>query len=291
VRESKKTARVTKLPSIDFIGAGALASSMARSLSSRGYSIEEFVVRKPSSRVNALAKALGATVSSFKNCRLGADIVWLGVPDDAIERCAKQLAKRRDLRGKIALHSSGALGSDVLDSLRRNEASVASLHPMMSFSASNRNPDLRGVSFSVEGDPTAVRVARRIVERLGGDVSSVKAEKKALYHAFGAMIAPLLVSHLQAAQLMGERAGFDARRVRSVMKPIVEKVVAAFLAGGAENAFSGPFLRGDVKTVERHLVAIRGCDEEPVYRALAEYAIDHIKGENKEKLRRLLEKR
>jgi hypothetical protein len=46
-----------------------------------------------------------------------------------------------------------------------------------------------------------------------------------------------------------------------------------------------------VKTVERHLVAIRGCDEEPVYRALAEYAIDHIKGENKEKLRRLLEKR
>lgn len=280
-----------KPPSIDFIGAGALASSMARTLSSRGYSIAEFVVRKPSSRVNALANELGAMVSSFKNCKLQADVLWLAVPDDAIEDSAKQLAKRGNLRGKVALHSSGALASNVLDSLRRNGAAVASLHPMMSFSASNRNPNLRGVSFAVEGDPKAVRVARRIVTRLGGNVSSVKAEKKALYHAFGAMIAPLLVSHLQAAQRMGDRVGFEARRTRTVMKPIVEKVVAAFLAGGAENAFSGPFLRGDVNTVERHLVSLRGSDEERVYRALAEYAVDHIKGENKEKLKKLLAKR
>jgi predicted short-subunit dehydrogenase-like oxidoreductase (DUF2520 family) len=75
-----------------------------------------------------------------------------------------------------------------------------------------------------------------------------------------------------------------------VMKPILEKVVAGFLVGGAQQAFSGPFLRGDVKTVERHLQALRKSDEDAVYRALAEYAIDHIKVENRKKLRKLLAK-
>jgi predicted short-subunit dehydrogenase-like oxidoreductase (DUF2520 family) len=74
------------------------------------------------------------------------------------------------------------------------------------------------------------------------------------------------------------------------MKPILENVVAAFLSGGAQHAFSGPFLRGDVKTVERHLQALRKSDEGAAYRALAEYAIDHIKVENREKLRKLLAK-
>ena len=161
---------------------------------------------------------------------------------------------------------------------------------MMSFSAVNRNPDLRGVWFSLEGEPTAIRVAQEIVKNVGGNVLPLKAQQKALYHAFGAMIAPLLVSHLEAAEQMGRRVGLTPKTARAVMKPIIEKVVAGFLDHGAQHAFSGPFLRGDVKSVERHLQALRNSDEDAVYRALAEYAIDHIKVENREKLRKLLAK-
>jgi predicted short-subunit dehydrogenase-like oxidoreductase (DUF2520 family) len=286
-----RRAKGTKLPSIAFIGAGALASSMARSLGQRGYEIREFVIRKPAKRNEALAREISAQLSTFKTCNLDADILWLAVPDDAIADCANQLAKRGSLRGKIALHSSGALGSDVLNPMRKAGAAVASVHPMMSFSAASQNPDLTGVWFSVEGDSNAVRAARAIVAKLGGNLFNLKTDKKALYHAFGAMIAPLLVGHLEAAQQIGKRVGLDARKSRAVMKPIVEKVVAAFLEGGADKAFSGPFLRGDVKTVERHLVSIRGSDEDAVYRALASYAVDHIKGENKGRLRKLLTKR
>ena len=287
-----------KRPSVAFIGAGALASSMARSLVGHGYRIREFVLRDPSLRtklnpgtaVKTLARNLGAKLSTFQNCTLDADIIWLAVPDDVIENCAKRLALKRDLRGKIAIHSSGALASDTLASMKSAGVSTASMHPMMSFSTGNRNPELKGVWFSVEGDAAAVRVARKIVKDVGGNVLSVKAEQKALYHAFGAMIAPLLVSHLEGAEQMGRRVGLSSKTARAVMKPIVEKVVAAFLDAGAQHAFSGPFLRGDIKTVERHLRSLKGSDEEAVYRALARYAIEHIKVENQGKLRKLLAK-
>ena len=288
----------TKRHSIAFIGAGALAASMARSLASGGYEIREFVVRdqatskqlKPRTKVETLARELGARVSSFESCTLDADILWLAVPDDAIEGCAKRLASGRKLKDKIALHSSGALSSDVLRPMRRAGASTGSLHPMMSFSAGNQNPDLKGVWFSIEGHPKAQRVARELVKTVGGNVLTLKAEQKALYHAFGAMIAPLLVSHLKAAEQMGGRAGIPPKQARDVMRPIIEKVVDAFLDGGAEHAFSGPYQRGDIETVKRHLAAVRGSEEEKAYRALAQYAVEHIKVSDKANLRKLLAK-
>ena len=296
--KSAERQRGTKRHSIAFIGAGALATSMARSLSSRGYEVREFVVRvsrssqkrKARRQTETLARELGARVSSLENCTLDAEIIWFAVPDDAIEQCSKRLARERELAGRIALHSSGALSSDALEAMRRAGASIASLHPMMSFSAASKNPELKDVWFSIEGEQKALRLAREIVKYLGGNVLPLRSEQKALYHAFGAMIAPLLVSHLKAAEVMGGRVGLAPKQTRVVMKPIVEKVVAAFLDSGADRAFSGPFLRGDVKTVERHLAAIRGSAEENAYRALAQYAIEHIKVEDKEKLRKLLAK-
>jgi len=283
---------------VAFIGAGALATGLARSLAAHGYKIREFVLRssssrtkiKPDAQLKTLARELNARTSTFQNCTLDADIIWLAVPDDAIEGCAKRLASGRELQGKIAIHSSGALASDALAAMKRAGASTASLHPMMSFSIGNRNPELRGVWFSVEGDAAAERVARKIVRDVGGNILSLKGDRKALYHAFGAMIAPLLVSHLESAEQMARRVGLSPRTARAVMKPIIEKVVTAFLNGGAQHAFSGPFLRGDVKTVERHLHSLKNSDEDAVYRALARYAIEHIQGENQGKLRKLLAK-
>jgi predicted short-subunit dehydrogenase-like oxidoreductase (DUF2520 family) len=293
---SRTNSKPAENKSIAFIGAGALATGMAGSLATHGYKIREFVLRtadkgnKPGPTLRTLARGLNARLSTIDDCVLDADIVWMAVPDDVIKDCSKRLSRSRKLSGKIALHSSGSQSSEALAAMKSAGAATASLHPMMSFSSANRNPELKGVWFSVEGDPAALRVAKQIVKNVGGNVLPLKAEQKALYHAFGAMIAPLMVSHLEASEQMGRRVGLTPKTARAVMKPILEKVIAGFLEGGAQSAFSGPFLRGDVNTVERHLKALRKSDEDAVYRALAEYAIDHIKVENREKLRKLLAK-
>lgn len=275
---------------MSFIGGGALANGMARALHRRGYFVREFVLRtvhKPAAGLKSLARQLGSRITSFDEARLDADVLWFAVPDDNIQEVARKISRERNFRGQVAFHSAGAFSSELIAPVGKAGASVGSLHPMMSFSTGNRTPELRGVTFAVEGDPSAVRCAKSIVKDLGGKSLTIRAADKALYHAFGAMIAPLLVAHLEAAERTARRAGLDARRARATMRPIVENVVAAFVAGGAEAAFSGPFKRGDVQTIERHLRALRG-EEETVYRALARYAIEHIPTGNKQKLKKLL---
>src|SRR4051794_37304090 len=84
--------------SVAFIGAGALATGLARSLSGSGYRITEFVLRtpdtslRPAAKVKTLTRGLNAKLSSFEDCTLDAEILRLAVPDDTIEDCAIRLA-------------------------------------------------------------------------------------------------------------------------------------------------------------------------------------------------------
>ena len=73
--------------------------------------------KKPSQVTGRVARKKGAAVVALDRAKLDGDLLWLCVPDDAIGDCAKQIAKR-GTTAKIALHSSGALPSDVLEPLR-----------------------------------------------------------------------------------------------------------------------------------------------------------------------------
>ena len=97
------------------------------------------------------------------------------------------------------MHSSGALTSDELAVLRSQGASVASVHPLMTFVQGSR-PSLAGVSFAVEGDSAAVRLARRIVKDVGGKAYSILKKDKAAYHAWGTFASPLLTALLATAE-------------------------------------------------------------------------------------------
>ena len=88
-------------------------------------------------------------------------------------------------KGKVVFHSSGALSSRELSSLRKAGAFVASVHPMMSFVHHGAEATFE-VPFALEGDAKALRVAKSIVRDLGGESLLISAANKPLYHAFGA---------------------------------------------------------------------------------------------------------
>src|SRR4051794_27497291 len=129
---------VARKPSIAIVGPGALGSAVARALHASGYTVAEIVSRDNAASLRharELARVVGARATTFTQARLDADVVWLCVPDDAIADCARVLARRRDVewRGRIVLHSSGALSSSLLQPLARRGAAIGSLHPMMTF--------------------------------------------------------------------------------------------------------------------------------------------------------------
>src|ERR1700740_2927081 len=133
--------RQIKKPRIALVGAGNLASALAVSLRKAGYRIEWIISRQsPTSlrRARRLANEVGAKVRTTAAADINADFVWFCVPDSAIGDAARSMLRAAEWRGRVALHSSGALTSDDLDVLRGRGAVVASVHPLMTFVRGSR---------------------------------------------------------------------------------------------------------------------------------------------------------
>jgi predicted short-subunit dehydrogenase-like oxidoreductase (DUF2520 family) len=278
-------------PNIAIVGAGNLGTALAVALREAGYRIESAIARTRENSIaqaRQLARQTGARVV-LDAVEVKARVLWLCVPDGEIARAAVSLAEGFQGRGKLALHSSGALGSEILEPLRRKGVAVASVHPLMTFVRGSR-PSLVGVSFAIEGDQVAVRAARAIVRDLGGESYAISQKEKNAYHAWGTFASPLLTALLATTEEVAGLAGVSKKEARERMLPILLETVKNYGKFGAAAGFSGPIVRGDVETVRRHLEALRtAAVPRQVYVALARAALEYLPAKNKKPLRLLLD--
>jgi predicted short-subunit dehydrogenase-like oxidoreductase (DUF2520 family) len=266
-------------PRIAIVGKGNLGGALAQSLLHAGYAVKTISRGRRST----------PPVAQDSAAKIQADVVWFCVPDGEIARAAGVLAKKTEWRRKIALHSSGALNSGELEILRQQGAAVASVHPLMTFVRGAR-PPLKGVSFAIEGDVAAVRAARRIVKDLGGIPYSIRKEEKAAYHAWATFASPLLTALLATTEQVAALAGIEAKAARSRALPILRQTLANYAAFGAAGGFSGPIVRGDVDTIERHMRVLRGAPGvREVYSALGNSALRYLPAKNMKLIKRILE--
>jgi len=283
--------------SIALIGFGNWGTALAAGLCKAGIPVHEIVVRRLQDSDRRRARKLCAQLVTLAGegryaAKLDADILWICTPDAAIATTAAALARRGLGRSRpIVLHSSGALASTELAAVREAGASVASVHPLMSFPR-RVAASLEHVPFAVEGDARAVRAATRIVRKIGGEAFSIRTEDKTIYHAFGAFASPLVTALLTASLAAGRAAGLSQTDAMRRMQPIVERTVANFFVQGAAKSLSGPVARGDVATVARHLAALEAQPElaelREIYRALQTFAVTALPGKQKAALRKVL---
>jgi predicted short-subunit dehydrogenase-like oxidoreductase (DUF2520 family) len=276
-------------PGITIVGAGSLANALAISLRGSGYKIKEVIARERGTslrRAQALARKTGARASVITDAEISGEIVWFCVPDSAIAQAARTLATKIDWNHEIALHSSGALTSDELSVLRKRGAAVASVHPLMTFVRGSQ-ASLAGVPFAIEGDAPAVRAGRRIVKNLKGLPYLIHKADKATYHAWATFVSPLFTALLATAEQIAVGAGISANQARKRAIPILRQTLANYASSGAAAGFSGPIIRGDVQTVERHLKVLRKIPAaRNVYVALAKAAIEYLPAKNQKRLLR-----
>jgi predicted short-subunit dehydrogenase-like oxidoreductase (DUF2520 family) len=280
-------------PRVTIVGAGNLGTALTMCLHRARYVVDQIVFRNGGAsrlRATALAKRVGARAVAISPAVIDADVVWFCVPDDAIARVARSLAQKADWKGRIALHSSGALTSDELAALRRRGAHVGSAHPMMTFVA-GVSPSVAGVPFAIEGDAAAVRASRAIVKKLGGQAYAIRRQDKVAYHAWGTFASPLFTALLTTTEHVAAAAGVNRREAKRRMLPILRQTLANYAALDAAGAFSGPIVRGDVETIRRHLRVLRKVPAAgEVYAALAKAAVKFLPGKRKRLARRLLKK-
>ncbi|HEV3151332.1 MAG TPA: Rossmann-like and DUF2520 domain-containing protein [Acidobacteriaceae bacterium] len=226
--------------SVAVIGLGNWGSSLAAALEATGLLVE---------RVHARRRGMRA--------KLDAQVLWLCVPDAAIENTADWIvAQRGDLSGHVLVHSSGALDRSVLAVAEQAGARTGSVHPMMSF-PTRRVVALKGTHFGIEaGDAATRKRLFALIRRLGGRPFAIESSGKAMYHAGAMFGSPLLVATLAAGVRAMREAGIKEEEALALLGPMAAATVANVQRQGLARSFSGPLARGDAATVTLHREAL-----------------------------------
>jgi predicted short-subunit dehydrogenase-like oxidoreductase (DUF2520 family) len=245
--------------SLAIVGAGRVGRALGRLLRELGWKIGAVVTRKTVSARQAV-RFIGAGRPHAVPVReiLASRVILISVPDDAVEEVAVELARigAEELRGKVVLHTSGALDATVLRSLKEYGAAVGGMHPLQTFSG-YKVPPLEGKIFAIEGDAAAVRTARRMVRALGGSPVRIAGNKKVLYHAAAAMAAGHVLAVEEAATQLLISIGMTRNQAVRALLPLTRQVLENFERLGPRAAWTGPLSRGDFRVVESHLQALR----------------------------------
>lgn len=257
-----------------------MGGALAIALSRRGYKIDSLVGRELK-RISKIARLVNPqpTVGLLDDAEpITSRIVLITTPDLFISDTVTRLKCRLAERGQIVYHTSGSLSSEILIPLAGGATSIGSLHPLVSVSSAAAGADkFSGAYFCVEGQRSAVREGMQICRQLGGKPFSLSSELKPLYHLAAVMSSGHIVALVDTAFSLMAQTGLGLNQARKVLLPLVASTLANLETQDTEDALTGPFPRGDVTVVDRHLNALEkfgARNEIEIYLDLALRSLD-----------------
>lgn len=264
---------------VTIIGPGRIGGALALSLPREKYSIESLIVRgtpdiaeiasniQPSPLIGALVDQ--QTISS--------EIVFITTQDASIIEAAEALS-HSIAPGSTVYHTSGALASTVLESLKKTGCKTGSIHPLVSISRPGLGPErFKGAYFCIEGDAAAVETAMGIVADLGGRAFAIDTRFKTLYHAAAVTASGHLVALFDASIEMMVKCGLSAQQSKDILMPLVQSTVDNLSEQSTSAALTGTFARADIDTFTRHMTALNANVSDElleIYLILAERSLE-----------------
>ncbi|HUZ45012.1 MAG TPA: Rossmann-like and DUF2520 domain-containing protein [Terriglobia bacterium] len=259
--------------SVAIIGPGRLGQAMGRLLLEAGIAIDFVAGRRMEQSRRAVRFIGGGKAVSLVAPRLGdARVILITTSDAAVGSVARQVALcRDDWSGRVVLHTCGSLPASALETFKRRGAWTASLHPYQTVPtprAGVRN--LVGSFWALEGDRQAKALAKRWVKALQGTSFEISPKAKSLYHLSAFLVCPTVVTLMDCSQKLLQEAGVPRKIAKPMLERFVGETAKNFAELGTRKALTGPAVRSDWETLERHLDQLRRFAPEvvPAYREL-----------------------
>ncbi len=258
------------------VGAGRVGTAVAVLLQRAGHSIVAVSGRGPT-RERVVTYLPGVPIMDAEAAAARAELVIIGVPDDAIAETAAAVASGGGFRkGQWASHLSGASRLAVLDPARQAGAGRLAIHPLQTI------PDVAGALERIPGSTIAVTAdddaGFSLGERLALDLHGVSFrlddELRPLYHAAAVFASNYLVVGSAIAEQLFAAAGltYPLRAMLPLQRATLENVERL----GPEAALTGPAVRGDAGTISMNLEALSEAlpGAIPAYVAMAAAALE-----------------
>ncbi len=262
-------------PSTGIVGAGAVGTALGIALSRAGWPIHAVASRDPERRARFAASVEGARAFAEAQALIEeVELIILAVPDDALAALAGEI---RMYSGQAMVHTSGALGAEVLAPAMAAGTQIGAFHPLVAFADTERAiAALHGATVAIEGDDDLAGLLATMAERVGAHPVRLAPGTKTAYHAAAVLAAGGFVALLDAIAELGAVAGLDEPGALSIYGPLIEGTLGNARALGIREALTGPMTRGDTGTLDAHLAALRAHAPGvlPLYVAAAHREID-----------------
>ncbi len=241
---------------IGIIGAGRLGSSLAQAMAAAGYTVAAASTRRPE-HAQWLAERIPGTkvTESAQQVAGAADAVFICVDDGSIAPVCDSLRWRA---GQSVIHCSGAQPLSVMAAVERQGAVTGGFHPLQTFPGPDLAHRFSGIAFGIESRSAGLRAwMTKLAHGLGGRTVEISEEVRAAYHASAVMACGLLTGLVGLSADMMRSLGVDRQRALELLTPLVSSTVEGIGERGIPTAITGPYVRGDIETIQLHLEATR----------------------------------
>jgi predicted short-subunit dehydrogenase-like oxidoreductase (DUF2520 family) len=124
------------------------------------------------------------------------------------------------------------------------------------------------IYFSIEGDLTQNSMVLSLLKELGNNYFTRSEESSSTYHLANVFISNLTLSLLEVGISYLKTLGLGEKEALKAVKPLICGNIESIYSKGFVNSLTGPVLRGDVKTIEKHLSVLKE-DDKKLYNLLS----------------------
>jgi predicted short-subunit dehydrogenase-like oxidoreductase (DUF2520 family) len=254
---------------LGFIGAGRVGTGLATGFARAGHDVVAVASRSLASAQALARRVPGARAGAPQEVADLADLVFITVPDDAIETVVSSVRWRA---GCACVHCSGAADLDTLEKAVADGALAGGFHPLHMFGEPGESPDaLSGCAVALAGPEALVEKLERLARSLGARPLRLPEGGRALYHAAANFSGAFVIALIQETIALWKKLGIAEGDALAALLPLLRGTVDNVERLGAPGGLGSAVARGDVGTIRRHLevLAKEAPDSLELYRLLS----------------------
>lgn len=252
---------------IVFIGAGNLATNLAKAFYRKGFRIVQVYSRTQES-ARALAEKVEADYTTdLQEVVKGAKLYIVSLKDAAFVELLPQIAEGK--QGSLMVHTAGSIPMNVWEG---HVFRYGVFYPMQTFSK-QREVDFREVPFFIEAaSPEDAELLKAVATTLSEKVYEATSEQRKSLHLAAVFICNF-TNHMYAlaAELLEKyNLPFD------VMLPLIDETARKVHELAPRDAQTGPAVRYDENVISHHLSMLEGTPGlQEIYKLMSKSIHEH----------------
>jgi predicted short-subunit dehydrogenase-like oxidoreductase (DUF2520 family) len=227
---------------ISFAGAGRVASALCKELFHAGFRID-MIASETEVSGRSLADSCKAVWSAGLLFPDSTKVIIVAVPDHRLKSVLETL---KCAPGTLVAHTAGSFGLDIFpEQIKRKGI----FYPLQTFSKKRKVSFMDLPFFLESSDDESSAILRNMAEYIYGKVYFVDTEKRKMLHLSAVFVCNFTNHMLTLGKEVALKAGFSF----DILIPLIKETISKAMDSGPEKSQTGPAVRHDQNTIEKHL--------------------------------------